>query len=136
MEESITPTLPTEIRTPGNKYYNRRRYTRITPPGQENSRRKGFGRFLSDAFGLGGVFDYLFGKGQGGGPSSGGINTHTAEGMEEVVVTATQRMEGVFRPFIDSLGKLFDKDTPFLQGLGDVFQTGLQGFDQIFSVIY
>ena len=53
--------------------------------------------------------------------------------MEEVVVTATQRMEGVFRPFIDSLGKLFDKDTPFLQGLGDVFQTGLQGFDQIFG---
>ena len=38
--------------------------------------------------------------------------------------------EGVFEPFVDSLNKLFSGDAPFLKGLGDVFTSGLQGFDK------
>ena len=53
-EESITPTLPTEIRTPGTSTTTGGDILGSHPPGQEKTpEEKGFGRFLSDAFGLG-----------------------------------------------------------------------------------
>ena len=54
-------------------------------------------------------------------------------------IAAVQRIggkEGIFRPFLDSLDKLFSGDAPFLKSLGEVFSTGAQGFGDLFSGLF
>jgi len=90
---------------------------------------RGFFAKIADAFGMGGVYDSIFSKKEPG-------TQKDPSGSGDVVKDQAEKVkQGAFDPFLDSLGKLFDKDTPFLEGLGDVFSKGLSGFDQVFGNI-
>ena len=81
------------------------------------------------------AIDYLFGKSKEinlPAPRAGNMI-----GNEDIA--AVQRIggkEGIFRPFLDSLDKLFSGDAPFLKSLGEVFRTGAQGFGDLFSGLF
>lgn len=85
------------------------------------------GGFFSNIFEKvksGSIFDYFF-------KSGAGKTTASGEGMKaERGVSG-----GIFGNFVDSLGRLFSGEAPFLKGLGDVFGGALSGFDQMFGDI-
>jgi len=85
------------------------------------------GGFFSNIFEKvksGSIFDYFF-------KSGAGKTTASGEGM-----TAERGVSGgIFGNFVDSLDRLFNKEAPFLKGLGDVFGGALSGFDQMFGDI-
>ena len=81
------------------------------------------------------AMDYLFGK-----PKEINLPAPRAGNMiGNEDIAAVQRIggkEGIFRPFLDSLDKLFSGDAPFLKSLGEVFSTGAQGFGDLFSGLF
>lgn len=72
----------------------------------------------------GSIFDYFF-------KSGAGKTTASGEGM----TVEKGASGGIFGNFVDSLGRLFSGEAPFLKGLGDVFTGALGGFDQMFGDI-
>ncbi len=83
--------------------------------------------------GRGGIMSYLFGKKQDFETETFGVKAGRGESGR---FTTGGRVGGIFGPFIASLQDLFAGDTPFLEGLGNVFKDGLSGFGSLFGDLF